>query len=366
MPLRHAVQNALRGRVARPLSGWDVGKILTFSAFPLIPALAPIGYYGAAPWLSPLLVLVIVPLVDLVLRNDRSTDALREHPAVAALLRLVPFVYAVVWAVVLGWALWILRSHALPASTTTWLLVSVGIGSAFATCAAHEMLHWPESSARAAARLIMATVAYGPFPLEHLHHHAAVGLRDQGTTPPLGQGLWSYLAQNVPYTFVSARRSERERQRRRSATIAQNRFVQQVALTVVMAVAFAAVAGWPGLLLFAVQAAFGIYTTEYVNYAQHYGLSRNPAEPITGNVSWSSNGLLTNALTLNITRHADHHVNGALRYYELKALTGAPALPAGYLGLFFPAMVPALWRAVMDKRARRVTAAGASASGNQN
>src|SRR4051812_20723500 len=80
MPLRHAVHNGLRARVARPLSSWDVGKILTFSVFPLIPALAPIGYYMGAPWLSPLLVLVIVPLVDVVLRDDRSTDALGEHP----------------------------------------------------------------------------------------------------------------------------------------------------------------------------------------------------------------------------------------------------------------------------------------------
>lgn len=356
------MQNAPPVPLARSLSAWDVGKLLTFSAFPLIPALAPIGYYSGAPWLAPLLILVVVPVLEVVLPDDRSTGALRGYRAVGVLLRLVPFVYSAVWAAVLGWALWMLNSGPLPVGDTTWLLVSVGIGSAFATCAAHEMLHWPESLARGAARLIMAAVAYGPFPIEHLHHHAAVGLRDHGTAPPLGQGLWSYIVQNVPFTFRSAWRSEKERQRRRGGSLVQNRFAQQIALTIVIAVTFAAVAGWPGLLLFAVQAAFGIYTTEFVNYAQHYGLSRKSLDPITGDISWSSNGLLTNALTLNITRHADHHLNGKLRYYELKSLPGTPTLPAGYLGLLFPAMVPRLWRAVMDDRVRRTTADEGAAS----
>ena len=341
------------------LSACDVGKVLTFCAFPVIPLLAPIGHYAGAPWLSPVLILLCIPLLDLALPEDRSSEAVATSRTLRAILKCIPLVYVVTWAGMLAWSLHIIRNDTLAWGTGLWLFVSVGIGSAFATCAAHEMLHWPERLPRAAARLIMATVAYAAFPIEHLHHHAAVGLRHEGTTPPLGQGLWSYIAGNVRHTFASAWRIERERQRRRHGSFLQNAFAQQLGLTVLTIAVFVAAGGPAGLVLFVVQAWFGIYTTEYVNYAQHYGLSRSADEPITGAVSWSSNGLFTNAVTLNITRHADHHVNGGRRYYELRHIPNTPMLPAGYLALFFPAMVPALWRAVMDERARRAARSAA-------
>jgi len=108
-------------------------------------------------------------------------------------------------------------------------------------------------------------------------------------------------------------------------------------------------------LLFILQAASGIYTTEYVNYAQHYGLSRVSEAPLSGRLSWSSNAFATNAATLNITRHADHHLRAGVRYYDLEHMEGVPLLPAGYLALFIPAMIPPLWRRLMDKRASLFT-----------
>jgi alkane 1-monooxygenase len=199
----------------------------------------------------------------------------------------------------------------------------------------------------------MAAVAYGYFPIEHVHHHATVGIAHEGTTPPLGQGVWDFLMCNAGFSFRSAWNMERRRQSRRRLRLVRNRFVQQWLLTAVIAAMFVSAAAAAGLVLFVVQAAFGIYTTEYVNYTQHYGLERNRDEPLSGGLSWSSNGFGTNAVTLNITRHAHHYLRGGLRYYELEHMNGVPMLPAGYLALFFPAMVPAIWRKLMDRRARR-------------
>jgi hypothetical protein len=36
-------------------------------------------------------------------------------------------------------------------------------------------------------------------------------------------------------------------------------------------------------------------------------------------------------------------------------MEGVPLLPAGYLALFIPAMIPPLWRRLMDKRASLFT-----------
>jgi alkane 1-monooxygenase len=339
-------------------STWNSAKVIGFSLFPAIPILAPLGYYVGAPWLSAAVVFLGLPVVDVVLKNDRSGTLGGARRAVLAWLYVVPQLYVVVWVGVLCWTLFLLRSEALDASTTVWLLFSVGLSSSFAACAAHELLHWPEPSARAFARLVMAAVAYGHFPMEHVHHHATVGIAHEGTTPPLGQSVWAFLMCNARFSFRSAWNMERRRQSRRRMRLVRNRFVQQWLLTAVIVAMFVSAAAAAGLVLFVVQAAFGIYTTEYVNYAQHYGLERHRNEPLSGGLSWSSNGFGTNAVTLNITRHAHHHLRSGLRYFELEHMNGVPMLPAGYLALFFPAMIPTIWRRLMDRRARRFADAG--------
>ena len=132
--------------------------------------------------------------------------------------------------------------------------------------------------------------------------------------------------------------------------------MQQWLLTAAIIAAFAMIGGAWGLVLFVAQAAFGVFTTEYVNCAQHYGLRRAADEPLRGSLSWNSNGFMTNALTLNITRHVHHHLDAAVPYYDLKHIEAMPLLPGGYLALFFPAMFPPLWRRIMDARALQFAA----------
>lgn len=333
---------------------WSFAKFAAFTAFPILPLLAPIGYYTGWPWLSALFVFVAVPILDWLIGPDRSPPVGAAAPRIELTwLHAVPRMYVFLWFGTLVWAAVLFTTHYVPAYTAAWLLVSVAANSAFATCVAHELLHWPAPFDRALARLIMATVAYGHFPIEHLHHHRTVGIVREGTTPPLGQSVWAFVARNVLFTSRSAWRIERGRQLKDTLQLFQNSYVQQWALTTVIVALFAELGGAWGLALFVVQAVGGIFTTEYVNYAQHYGLARNPDAPVCGSLSWSSNGLVTNAFTLNITRHADHHLRPGVPYYQLEHLEAMPLLPNGYLALFFPAMIPALWRRIMDPRAQK-------------
>jgi hypothetical protein len=89
-------------------------------------------------------------------------------------------------------------------------------------------------------------------------------------------------------------------------------------------------------VLYVVQAVFAIFSLEYINYAEHYGLTREANDPLSGRLAWGSNGFMTNAMTLNITRHAHHYVNPGVPYLELEHLEAMPLLPAGYFALFFP------------------------------
>lgn len=327
-------------------------KAAAFSLFPVLPPLVLVGYYVGAPWTVPALVFVGIPLADTLIGADKSRRPLPPSAVLIAWLRAVPRLYVVLWLAMLAWASYVLL-HEARGAAAAWLVASAAVVSAFATCAAHELLHWPSKFDFALSRIIMATVAYGPFALEHLHHHAYVGLRSEGTTPPLGQSVWRFVLENYVFTLRCAWRIERRRQLAKRRSFVGNRFIQQWLLTGAIAALFFAVGGAWGLLLFAAQAAFGIFTTDYVNYAQHYGLSRAPDTPSRPDLSWNSNYFFTNAFTLNITRHVHHHEDATVPYYDLEYIEGMPLLPAGYLGLFFPALIPPLWRWLMDGRASR-------------
>lgn len=335
---------------------WYYIKLLAFSAFPTVPLFVVAGYYVDAPWLVPAFAFIGIPVLDLLIGSDRTEPLDRPAPRLAvAWLRTIPRLYVFLWLGTLAWAAHTLASEA-TAPTAVWLVVSVAVASAFATCVGHELLHWPSVFDRGLARLIMATVAYGPFPFEHLHHHAKVGIPTEGTTPPLGQSVWGFLRSNVVFTLRSGWAIERRRQLAKRLPLIRNRYLQQWLLTAVIIAVFAMIGSVWGLVLFVAQAAFGVFTTEYVNYAQHYGLSREANAPTRSSLSWNSNSFMTNAFTLNITRHVHHHQDADVPYYNLKYIEPMPLLPAGYLTLFFPAMVPPLWRRIMDARAQRFAA----------
>ena len=76
-------------------------------------------------------------------------------------------------------------------------------------------------------------------------------------------------------------------------------------------------------------------------------------------------------LLYHLQRHSDHHANPTRRYQALRHFDDAPQLPTGYAGMIVLALVPAVWRRVMDPRllahydgdvdAREHPAAGAQA-----
>ena len=77
------------------------------------------------------------------------------------------------------------------------------------------------------SRLTMASVAYGQFVTEHLHHHATVGIVRAGTTPPLGESVWSFVLRNAAFSFRNSWRIERRRQLSGGKPLLRNVYVQQ-------------------------------------------------------------------------------------------------------------------------------------------
>ena len=137
----------------------------------------------------------------------------------------------------------------------------------------------------------------------------------------------------------------------------ENRIV--VALLVQTALLFliALVFGGYALIYWVAQAAIAISLLEIVNYIEHYGLLRkktadNKYEPVKPWHSWNSSNWLTNRFLFNLQRHSDHHYKPGRRYQVLRHHDESPQLPTGYAGMILLAVVPPLWRSVMNPKVR--------------
>ena len=77
---------------------------------------------------------------------------------------------------------------------------------------------------------------------------------------------------------------------------------------------------------------------------------RQRYERVLPSHSWNSNNIATNVLLYHLQRHSDHHANPTRRYQTLRDFEESPTLPTGYAGMIVLAIVPAVWRRVMDQR----------------
>jgi len=116
---------------------------------------------------------------------------------------------------------------------------------------------------------------------------------------------------------------------------------------------------WKGVSMFFLQAFVAVFMLESVAYIEHYGLLRAKSadgkfEPMSPDNSWDCYGRFSNYLVFQLQRHADHHSHPTRALSDLQTASDAPKLPVGYPLLIGVAMVPPLWRKVMDPR---VTAA---------
>lgn len=331
-------------------------KAVGFLLMVLVPILGPAGFLLGAPWLAPLVIFVVVPAADWVVGEDRTNIATRDNRW-PVYFWLVPHLYVWTWLACLAWTAAKLE-QGVGVGDAIGLLVGAGIGSAFATCAAHELLHRGLRADFWTSRVVMSLCAYGHFVIEHLHHHATVGKPECGTVPLPGEAMWHFVVRNALFGYRNAYQvAERMRQRRGLPWFA-NRVVQQHALTVLLMGGFALAWGASGVLLFFVQAVVAIFTVELVQYCEHYGLVRAEGEEASVRHAWNSNGWVTNAITLNITRHSEHHLAAHIPYQRLRTVPEAPHTPMGYFGLTWLALFPAIWRRRIDPaRARHIATA---------
>lgn len=262
------------------------------------------------------------------------------------------------------------------ASGTDWfsdaeaigLMLCVGVGTGtFGVVYAHELMHRHDRLSKIGSEILLVSVCYGHFITEHLRvHHRYVGTVRDNATSRYQESSYRFLLRVLPGSFASAWRVEAGRLRQRGKPIWSRfnpfwRYLGGIAVCLAIA---GAIGGWFGIILFLIQAIVAIILTEFINYIQHYGLTRKPLgdgwyERTREHHSWNAPRPVTSAMLINLQRHSDHHFRPERPYPLLQtyAETIAPRLPFGYPVMAGIAVSPQLWRWVMNRRVRKWRAA---------
>jgi alkane 1-monooxygenase len=238
------------------------------------------------------------------------------------------------------------------------LALTIGTISGIAINTAHELGHKRDKLERWLSKIALAQTGYGHFFIEHNRgHHVRVSTPEDPASSKFGESFYAFWPRTVFGSFKSAIHIEKQRLDRTGDgfwTI-KNDLLNAWLMTVVLFVALTAIFGWVVLPYLLLQAVMGFSLLEVVNYLEHYGLMRQKKEDgryerCQPSHSWNSNNVASNVFLYHLQRHSDHHAHPTRRYQALRNFEEAPNLPSGYATMIVVALVPPIWRKVMDKR----------------
>jgi alkane 1-monooxygenase len=280
------------------------------------------------------------------------------------LYRLVTMIWAPLQIVMIFGLIWYVQTvSSLGGAEKFGLFAAVGVltGTVGITYA-HELMHQKNRLERRLADILLASVLYSHFRSEHLLvHHRHVGTPADAVTARYNEGFHRFFPRVLRQSAMSAFRAEAKMLARKSLPWwhRSNPFWRYAALQALCLVAAFALGGWGGVGLFAVQAFLAIWQLELINYIEHYGLTREHLgdgryERVQPHHSWNATHKVSNWLLINLQRHSDHHVKPDRRYPLLQTYEHdvAPHLPHGYLLMTIAAMIPPVWKRIMNPQVK--------------
>ncbi len=333
--------------------------ISQFTAVTVIPAILLV--YGAilGGWWPLLAVLYLTVLRQLA---DRFLDKVQPGPSEAWLRSVLPITLAMLHFLLLAMTVWSLAI--LPQDLFEKLLIFIGFGFYFATVSnanGHELIHRRSRFEHLLGKWLFVSHLFGHHTSAHLLvHHPYVATPFDPNSARLNESFYRFYRRAWLQSFAMGWNAENAR---RGLPITSRRitpkhpyfmYISGAAGFVALAYLTAGTSGVLWYLGLSVFAQTGLLLTDYL---QHYGLVRRQYddgrfEAVHPRHSWNAPQWFTRHLTLNATRHSDHHARPAKPYTELLDLPTdeAPKLPypAGTMSVI--ALMPWMWRRVMNPR----------------
>jgi alkane 1-monooxygenase len=340
---------------------WLLGLLV-----PLLPLMAwglvELTGLGLFWFWGPVFIFGLMPFLDTAIGKDSANppDSVLKWLEQDRFYRWCTYAFLPLQYAALVFACWLWGTGRVAGVEALGLALTVGCVSGVAINTAHELGHKRASLERWLSKIALAQTGYGHFFIEHNRgHHVRVATPEDPASSRLGESFYRFWPRTVRGSLTSAWELEAERLGRLGArTLSpRNDILNAWAMTVVLFGALTAVFGLGVLPWLPVQAVFGFSLLEVVNYLEHYGLLRAKRDDGTDRYertrpehSWNSDNVSSNVLLYHLQRHSDHHAHPTRRFQALRHFEEAPELPSGYATMIVLALVPPLWRRVMDPR----------------
>lgn len=310
---------------------------------PMIFTLSPvIGWWMDTPWLTLLLAAVIIPVAEWLFQNRPSFTP--NYRWGAWLQRIIMLAVLIVASSLT------LLSQTMEWDELVWLALSCGyVCGGIGIVLAHELGHRRTTLDRLLARALLSSIAYGHYVLEHNrgYHRYAATLHDPATARR-HESLWGFM----PRYFFGVFRDSLKLSREQSGKT--NEALLLTSITLLLFLIVTLIAGWKGLLFYAIQAGLAQVLVAAIDYVEHWGLERRSIEgkPERMNARhiWDCANTVSDTLLFNLPRHSSHHLTPSLSCDELYRVPGSPQMPTGYAGMVLLAAVPPLFKKIMTPR----------------
>jgi alkane 1-monooxygenase len=303
---------------------------------------------GLSVWAGLLVMTAVVAFADRLLPEDRSSDADATGTALSVMLALLHLaILPVVVLALAGDAL--LRAEKVALFLTTGLyLGQVGNSNA------HELIHRSKRFLHRLGMWVYIALLFGHHTSAHVlvhHRHVATALDPNSSRK--GEGFYRYFLRAWGGSFIRGYRAEKDRLARIGRSAWRNPYWVYLGGSAGFIALAYLLAGWKGALFYIALALHAQSQLMLSDYVQHYGLRRRiradgKPEPVGMQHSWNSPHHYSSALMLNATRHSDHHARPARPYPALELPVDAPVLPRPLPVMATIALVPPLWRRIMD------------------
>lgn len=351
----------------------DINGPATFqAALPFWSSLAliPIAWMSAAlgGWTllaMPFATWVVFSAVDAAMGLDMSNPDTETPEASLFWHRLI----TMIWAPLQGLTIFGILAYVTSSGHLVWwelIALAFGLGIIAGTVGivyAHELMHQGNRLERWLGDILMTMALYGHFRSEHLLvHHRYVGTPRDPVTARYNENFHRFFFRVLPQCVRSSWLAEAAMLDRKSLPVwhKTNPFWRYAILQGGFLILALIVGGLAGALLYVFVAFIAIWQLELVNYVEHYGLTRKHLgngkyEPTRPHHSWNASHKASNWLLINLQRHSDHHTKPNRRFPLLQTYdeTEAPQLPFGYPLTTLLALIPPVWRRIMNPKVRK-------------
>lgn len=342
--------------IIRPVSPFAAATLLP------VPLLLVGGLFGGIFILAALLYMVVLTLIlDALIRTAGPEAAPgSEFPAAEKLSLALGFLHFPLLAVGVAGV-----------SGSAWLGFWEGVAALVAfglyfgqvsNSNAHELIHRADRQQFNLGKWVLISLLYGHHVTAHLKiHHRFVATPEDPNSARLGEGFYGFARRAWIGAFQAGWEIENSisEMKGRRLPFWRHPYAEYAAGGLGFALLSILAFGLSGLIAYLLLALYAQAQLLLSDYVQHYGLQRRRIdgerfEPVAPWHSWNAAHWLSGGLMLNAPRHSEHHIHPAKPYPEL-SLPGhmeGPRLPHSLPAMATIALVPPLWRRLMDRRAR--------------